>query len=391
MRRISINTKSKILNLYRHGISPKYLSEEFKVNLKTIYDWIEKEKKHSLVNSSNSSSTKTISDIHKLTSSLEKTQAELQFLQRVLVEDLPLNYRIKLIDEEYGKESLHVQCEALEVKRSTYLNHKKRNKNNDSWYKQREARFANIIVDLYYQSKGVYGANKIAAIISQTYEPTTQEYVSRLMGKLGLKSVIGSSNKNYQHIQSYLRREQSFCDAQSVTDINQIWVSDTTAILINNTYYYVCVYIDLFSRLVLSWSISRNNSTQLTKRAFLRAYTARQPKCPLTLHTDNGKCYTSYSFNRILSKHNINHSYSRPYHPHDNAVAESFFKTLKREAIFLTGYPRSLYALTTIINDYIDRYNATRPHESLGYLSPKQYEEKKKEENNKNKKNDNMV
>ena len=138
----------------------------------------------------------------------------------------------------------------------------------------------------------------------------------------------------------------------------------------------MCVYIDLFSRKVLGWNLGRNNSSQLVKRTFLQAYKRRNSPKGLIIHTDNGACYTSFSFNQTLSKLGLTHSYSRVRVPHDNAVAESFFSILKREGIYLYGYPNSFRELKTHIKMFIEKYNSTRPHQHLDYLSPNEFEKK---------------
>ena len=86
--------------------------------------------------------------------------------------------------------------------------------------------------------------------------------------------------------------------------------------------------------------------------------------------------YTSFSFAQALEKHGVDLSHSRPHVPHDNAVAETFFSTLKREGIFLDGYPKSLRDLTKRLGEYIEQYNSKRPHEHLDYLSPDEFEAK---------------
>lgn len=138
--------------------------------------------------------------------------------------------------------------------------------------------------------------------------------------------------------------------------------------------FHIVPYIsDLFSRKVVGWGIGRSNSTQLTKRTFLKAYQERKPKA-LIVHTDNGQCYTSYSFGLALARRGVDLSHSRPHIPHDNAVAETFFSTLKREGLFLNGYPKSLRELKQYTEAYIQKYNQERPHEHLEYISPDEFE-----------------
>ena len=133
----------------------------------------------------------------------------------------------------------------------------------------------------------------------------------------------------------------------------------------------------MFSRKVVGYSIGRNGSVQLVKTAFIKAFDERRPKS-LIVHIDNGAVYTSYSFNRALSARKVIHSYSRPGVPHDNAVAETFFGSLKRESIIRDDYPRSFQELKKRVNDYMEWYNAKRLHEHLNYVAPDTYEKEYK-------------
>lgn len=319
------------------------------------------------------SSKKKIPPISRILNHSKKLESELGFLQRTVVKDLPLRDRMAIIDAEYGRESLHVQCEALGVNRGTYLNHKYRNKNDDVWFKKREAKYTKLIVDIYKQSGQVYGARKIAAIMRRRGDIVSQKYVRKIMAENGLVSARNNQDKRYILIARHLRKAARSSQNFKPDGINQVWVSDTSSFYVNNHYYYICTYIDLFSRKIIGWDVGRNNSTQLTKRTFLRAYEYRHPK-ELVLHTDNGSCYTSFSFNQALAKRAVSHSYSRPHTPHDNAVAESFFNTLKREGIFLNGYPTSYRELRENVGQFISKYNSQRPHEHLGYATPDEFE-----------------
>lgn len=346
------------------------ICQEYRIAHSTLYKWINDYPKQVILDK-----TMPRYSTAKLFSHARKLEAELAFLKRTVIKDISLRERMRIIDEEYGKESLHVQCDALDINRSTYLNHKYRNKNEDTWFKKREAEYTELIADIYEQSGHVYGARKIAAIMRARGKSVSSKYVRKIMSESGFVSARSSTDKGYQLVARHLREAARSSQEFKVSGINQVWVSDTTAVSVHNRYYYICAYIDLFSRKVVGWGIGRNNSTQLAKRTFLKAYKDRKPKS-LTLHTDNGACYVSYSFNQTLLKCGVDHSYSRMHIPHDNAVAESFFNTLKREGIFLNGYPTSLRELREHIEVYIEKYNSIRPHEHLSYISPDEFERK---------------
>ena len=135
-------------------------------------------------------------------------------------------------------------------------------------------------------------------------------------------------------------------------------------------HYYICVILDLFARSVVGYKIGKKNSTQLAKSTFKLAYESRKPGKDLIFHTDRGTVYRSKSFCSYLQELNITQSYSRPYTPHDNAVMETFFSSLKREELYRTKY-RSEKEFKTAVSDYIEFYNERRPHATNNYKTPK--------------------
>ena len=156
---------------------------------------------------------------------------------------------------------------------------------------------------------------------------------------------------------------------------NIVWVSDITYIRAGGKFFYLCVIIDLFSRKVIAYRISGRPDAQLVKDTFTAAYFKRNPR-GLMFHSDRGCQYTAFSFRKLLDNLNVVQSFSKKGHPYDNAVAESFFKFLKREQTNRRNY-QNLKELETSVFEYIEGYyNSKRPHSSLAYLSPNQAEEK---------------
>ena len=139
---------------------------------------------------------------------------------------------------------------------------------------------------------------------------------------LGLKSVRTNSKKEYVKE----KRKKNILKQQFKADSpNRVWVSDVTVFSYGDYYYYICAIIDLFSRKVVAYHISKYNSTQLVKTTMKRAITARNPSPGLIFHTDNGSNFCSKTFEDYLKENEVVHSFSRSGTPHDNAVAESFF------------------------------------------------------------------
>ena len=138
---------------------------------------------------------------------------------------------------------------------------------------------------------------------------------------------------------------------------------------LDNRYYYVCVILDLFSRKVISYKISKKNSTQLVTSTFKIAWKHRNPEAGLIFHSDRGAQYTSYRFQQLLHEHMVVQSFSNSGRPHDNAVAESFFASFKKEELYRRDYA-SETAFKKGIDSYIEFYNTRRPHSTLKNRTP---------------------
>lgn len=160
----------------------------------------------------------------------------------------------------------------------------------------------------------------------------------------------------------------------SVEKPNQTWVSDVTCYKLKDRYYYICVILDLYSRKVVAYKLSKKNSTQLLTSTFKQAWALRNPPEGLVFHSDRGAPYLSFSFQALLKNRQVQQSFSRPRTPHDNAVAESFFSTLKREELYRKDYTSEKHLVQSLAA-YIDFYNSKRPHKTLGFLTPQEMEE----------------
>ena len=136
---------------------------------------------------------------------------------------------------------------------------------------------------------------------------------------------------------------------------------------------FVCVVIDLFSRKILSYGISSTIDTVLTMNTFDEAFEERGQPQNLIFHSDQGVQYTSYAFRTHLEELKCRQSFSAPGYPYDNSVCESFFNTLKKEAIYYHIYD-SAADLAAVLDEYIEYYNEIRMHRTLKMKTPSQVE-----------------
>lgn len=306
--------------------------------------------------------------VAKLETKVRRLEQKLEVIKRAgCSPNAPLREKLVALETLYGKYSVHLLCETMDVSRGTFYNHILRNKRDNTWYaKQREILRVEI-KRVYDESNQVFGAGKITAVLRERGYNTCEETVRRLMKDMGLVSIRQRAKALYE--QEKRRAPKNVLSQQfTVKRPNSVWVSDVTCYKFGDKIFYICAILDLYARKVVGCRVGLSNSTQLVKRTFKEAYECRKPE-KLLLHTDRGSNYASYTFNSYLKSIGVTHSFSRAYVPYDNSVMESFFSNMKREELYRRKY-RSEREIHKAVTDYITFYNDKRPHTSNGYKTP---------------------
>ena len=266
-----------------------------------------------------------------------------------------------------------LMCSLFQVSRSGYY----------AWIKRPESKrsrenreLSQEIAIIHLESKGIYGSPKVHRELRRRGKQHGKNRIARLMRKDGLYSktkrkfrVTTDSSHKQPVAANLLNRE--FKPARP----NQAWVSDITYIWTAEGWLYLATVMDLYSRNIVGWSMAERMTRQLVMDALTLAAKRRNPPRGLLHHSDRGSQYASDDYQALLSKFGMICSMSRAGNCWDNAPAESFFSTLKRELVFHNIYQSRSQARQSIF-DYIERfYNRRRIHASLGYLTPSEYEE----------------
>ncbi len=234
------------------------------------------------------------------------------------------------------------------------------------------------IKNAFKESSGIYGYRNIHKDLLACGIHVNKKRVARLMSMARLYGV-GTYKRKPHHKAGAIHKahpnhlQQCFISSAP----NESWVSDITYIRTHEGWLYLATVIDLFSRKIIGWATAHRQTTDLILRALNSAIVrVKKLNNKVILHSDQGSQYSSYEYRTFLKHHNIIPSMSRRGNCYDNAVAESFFKTLKKELVrkhvFLT---REIAA--SKIFEYIEMfYNPKRRHSYLGYISPNEFEKR---------------
>ncbi|MGI6736442.1 MAG: IS3 family transposase [Anaerovoracaceae bacterium] len=257
-------------------------------------------------------------------------------------------------------------CKTLDVLKSTYYHHALRSPEKTQ-IQLMDEQLRPRIADIFEKSRKTFGARRIRIKLREEGYITSEKRISRLMKEMGLNAAGSKPMVNSANDRIYKYYPNKLKGVFLTDSLNKVWVSDITYVKIDGAFVYLCVVIDLYSRKVIAHKVSKNIDTALVKNTFMSAFESRD--CPegVTFHSDQGTQYTSYAFRTLLRSKGVVLSYSRPGTPHDNAVAESFFASIKKEDFRRTFYPTKADVIKAV-NEYVEFYNDYRPHQRLGYL-----------------------
>lgn len=238
-----------------------------------------------------------------------------------------------------------------------------------------DAQLAARVAAVHTRSRGTYGSPRVHAALQAAGIRVARKRVERLMRKNGIK---GRRKRRFRKTTDSAHSNPiapNVVDRNfSAKEPNRVWVTDVTAVWTLEGWLFLAAILDLYSRRVVGWATSATNDTALALSALRAAVKARRPAPGLVHHSDRGSPYASAEYRAVLAEHEVAASMSRKGDCWDNAVAESFFGTLKGELVDHQQYATRHQAHRSI-GEYIDGfYNIERRHSSLGYLNPIEFE-----------------
>lgn len=266
-------------------------------------------------------------------------------------------------------------CRVLQVSRSGYYKWLKKSALPEN---PKRVELRTSIAAIHTAARGVYGSPRVHQALKARGIHCNRKTVERMMRKAGLrakqsKKFKATTNSKHDKPIAPNTLDRNF----EVQEPNKVWVSDITYVWTEEGWLYLVVFIDLWSRRIVGWSMSDRMKSEFVQDAFEMACRKRKPQMSeLLIHSDRGSQYASDLFLKNFSEDSCKQSMSRKGNCWDNAVSESFFGTIKKEMIYLEKYATRESARKAIF-EYIEVfYNRIRLHSTINFLSPADFEQK---------------
>ena len=277
-----------------------------------------------------------------------------------------------MIQQHAGRYCLKMMCRALRVSRGGYYEWQGRG---PSARAQANAVLSDRIRTIHGEEKGRPGSPRIARRLQQAGVPAGENRVAKLMRNMGLRAKSArkfkaTTNSNHSLPVAPNLLKQDFTAGSA----NEKWVSDITYIATDEGWLYLAVLLDLYSRMVVGWSMSERMTSTLVCDAMKMALGNRGEPRGVIVHSDRGSQYCSHEYQRLLTANGLVCSMSKKGDCYDNAAMESWNHSLKVEAIHGEKFATRERVKEEVF-EYIEvYYNRNRLHSTLGYLSPAEFE-----------------
>jgi putative transposase len=261
-----------------------------------------------------------------------------------------------MIESDHGLLSITRQCDLLGVPRSTY------------YYEPIPETEFNLFlmqeIDKLYLDNPSFGSRLMTASLNEKGLLVNRKRISRLMKEMCIEAIYPKPKIRTTE-PGYTKFPYLLTDLE-ITTQNQVWGTDITYIPVKGGYLYLVVFLDLYSRFILSWELSNSLGSDFCLEALLRAF---KYGFVLIVNSDQGVQYTSHAYIDLVKSNGAQISMSGRGRCWDNIFVERLWRTMKYEEVYLNQYENSQEAHESIAK-YIEKYNTQRPHSSLNYRTP---------------------
>lgn len=276
--------------------------------------------------------------------------------------------KVKSINSLKDCYSVRILCNAVNLPTSSYY-HYKRRETYRTLYEHNDELIKPLIKEIFENSEYRLGKRPIKRILAERGYRVAEERVARLMKEMSLAVQAPMALSHHKKPISRPYYQNRLHNEYDQIAPNAVLVSDITYIRAGQENKFVCVIIDLFSRMVISYAVSDRIDTMLIIETFSKAFQWRGEPKSLMFHSDQGVQYTCHAFREFLKECSVTQSFATPGTPTENAVCEAFFSRMKYEALYRQTYS-SIKEIDEEVKKYIDYYNNRRPHRRLNFKSP---------------------